>query len=333
MWDGFIVVMKIAVLLRFRCFFFRFSLYCAVRNFPEGYRMHYYRNFFLAMRPWSFTMSFFSVSVGSALAALDGAFFWPLYLMAVVGMIGLHGAANLYNDYFDVRSGVDAADAATAQYRPHPLVEGRLDAGQVLALAIAMNILGAGLGIWLAVTRGLAILAIGMAGVVTVIFYTAPPFQFKYRSMGEFFVFLMWGPLAFEGAYYVQRQAFSINALLVSIPFGMLVALVLLANNLRDRANDARHGIRTVAISLGEKHGGRLFIALIVLAFAAVPAMIATGVLGPWSLIVLLAAPLAVRLSNSIAHTAPIDADARTAQLDTAFGMLLLLSLVLERLL
>jgi 1,4-dihydroxy-2-naphthoate octaprenyltransferase len=40
--------------------------------------MGIYRNWFLASRPWSFTMTAISVSVGSALAALDGPFDWPL---------------------------------------------------------------------------------------------------------------------------------------------------------------------------------------------------------------------------------------------------------------
>ena len=38
------------------------------------------------------------------------------------------------------------------------------------------------------------------------------------------------------------------------------------------------------------------------------------------------------KLIVAMAKNIPIDADARTAQLDNAFGMLLLLSLVLERL-
>lgn len=294
--------------------------------------MHLYKNYFLAMRPWSFSMSFISVSVGAAFAALDGPFSWPLYFAALFGMIALHGAANLYNDFFDVRSGVDFADTATAQYRPHPLVEGKLKAGQVLGLAVAMNAVGAGLGFWLAFSRGLPILVIGAIGVAAVLFYTAPPFQYKYRAMGEFSVFLMWGPLAFAGTYYVQRQAFSMQTLLVSVPFGMLVALVLLANNIRDIATDSRLEINTVAISLGQKKGSALFIAIIVIAYAAIIAMTVSGVLCLWSLIVLLSAPLAVKLIAAIAKQIPVDADARTAQLDNAFGMLLLLSLVLERL-
>ena len=76
-------------------------------------------------------MSAISVSVGSALAAIYGDFSWFLYLAALIGTIFMHAATNLINDYYDVKSGVDTPEVATAQYRPHPLVEGKLEAGQV----------------------------------------------------------------------------------------------------------------------------------------------------------------------------------------------------------
>ena len=80
--------------------------------------MHLYRNWILASRPWSFTMTAISVSVGSALAAIKGPFNWILYLLALVSAVLLHAATNLINDYYDVKNGVDTVASATAQYRP-----------------------------------------------------------------------------------------------------------------------------------------------------------------------------------------------------------------------
>jgi len=64
--------------------------------------MSLYQNWFLASRPWSFTMTAISVSVGAALGAMAGDFSWPFYLVTLVGMIVLHAATNLMNDYYDV---------------------------------------------------------------------------------------------------------------------------------------------------------------------------------------------------------------------------------------
>lgn len=292
--------------------------------------MNIYRNWFLASRPWSFSMTAISVSVGSALAAIDGGFFWSLYLITILATVLLHAATNLINDYYDVKSGVDTQEVSTAQYRPHPLVEGKLAAGHVKIAAYSLYGLSILIGIYLAATRGWALMWIGLIGAFASVTYTAPPLKYKYSALGEISVFLMWGPLMVAGAYFVQRQAFSINAFWISLPFGALVALVLLANNIRDIEHDRDKGILTLAIVLGQRHGLMLYFMLVVLAYLAIILMSIFGPLHLWSLIVLLSLPLALKLLGLMKKRIPADADARTAQLDTAFGVLLVISLVLE---
>jgi len=139
----------------------------------------------------------------------------------------------------------------------------------------------------------------------------------------------MWGPLMVAGSYFVQRQALSLNAFWISLPFGVLVALVLLANNIRDIIHDRDKGILTLAIVLGRRKGLLLYATLVVLAYLGIVLMSIIGPLYLWSLIVLLSVPLAFRLVHQMRQQVPADADARTAQLDTAFGVLLVISLVL----
>ena len=74
--------------------------------------MMFNKNWFLAMRPWSFSMSAISVSVGAAFAATHGSFSWSLYLLSAVAMIALHGGVNLMNDFFDYRSRLLYSDRA-----------------------------------------------------------------------------------------------------------------------------------------------------------------------------------------------------------------------------
>ena len=292
--------------------------------------MNIYRNWLLASRPWSFAMTAISVSVGSALGAIDGSFSWALYLVTLLGTILLHAATNLINDYYDVKSGVDTPEVSTAQYRPHPLVEGKLTTGQVRIVAYCLYGVSSLVGIYLSATRGWALLWIGLIGTFASLTYTAPPLKYKYSALGEFSVFLMWGPLMVAGAYFVQRQMFSINAFWISLPFGALVALVLLANNIRDINHDRNKGILTLAIVLGQRYGLILYLFLVVLAYLGIVLMSIFGPLYLWSLIVLLSVPLALRLLRQMLKQVPADADARTAQLDTAFGVLLVISLVLE---
>jgi 1,4-dihydroxy-2-naphthoate octaprenyltransferase len=289
-----------------------------------------YRNWFLAARPWSFTMTAISVSVGGTVAAVEGGFSWPLYLLTLIGAVLMHAASNLINDYDDVRHGVDSPDVPTARYRPHPLMEGRLQLEQVRAAAFLLYFIAALIGVFLAATRGMLVLILGIIGTAAGITYTAAPLSYKYKALGEFSVFLMWGPLRVTGAYYVQQQAVSADALLISIPFGVLVALVLLANNIRDVRYDRSKGIQTLAIVLGERRGVSLYLGLIVAAYLAVVVMAVFGPLTVWSLIVLLSTPLAAKLLRQMARDIPLDADAQTAKLDTAFGLLLVFSLVVK---
>ncbi len=115
--------------------------------------MGIYKKWFLATRPWSFTMTAISVSVGALMAAMDGAFSWSLYLLTLAGVIFMHSAANLFNDYYDILSGVDTCDVSTARYRPH-LAEGSLTLTEVMIEAIFLFALAAAIGVFLAVTRG-----------------------------------------------------------------------------------------------------------------------------------------------------------------------------------
>jgi 1,4-dihydroxy-2-naphthoate octaprenyltransferase len=298
-------------------------------NTSQDKVMNIYRNWFLASRPWSFSMTAISVSVGGALAAVYGDFSWLLYLVTLAGTILLHAATNLINDYYDVKSGVDTQEVATAQYRPHPLVEGKLEAGHVRNAAYILYGLSSLIGVYLAATRGWELMWIGLIGALASLTYTAPPLKYKYSALGEISVFLMWGPLMVAASFFVQRQEFSINAFWISLPFGVLVALVLLANNIRDIDHDRDKGILTLAIVLGQHRGILLYGILVVVAYLGIIWMSIAGPLYLWSLIVLASLPLALRLLKQMKAHVPADADARTAQLDTAFGVLLVISLVL----
>jgi 1,4-dihydroxy-2-naphthoate polyprenyltransferase len=294
--------------------------------------MGIYQKWFLACRPWSFSLTAVSVSIGSILGSDGSGFSWFLFLLTLTGVVFAHASGNLLNDYFDVRSGVDTVEVSTAQYRPHPLAEGRLKPGDVLLEALVFLGIAASAGIYLAVTRGWMVLWISLAAAFALIFYTAPPFKYKYKALGEIAVFLMWGPLMVEGAYFVQAGNLNFNALLISLPLGILVALVLLANNIRDIRDDAKKGIKTVPILTGKKKGIWVYIVLVAAAYTSVILMSLLGPLNPWSLIVLVSVPLFFKLLRQIIQNPPLDADARTAQLNTAFGILLLISIIIGNL-
>ena len=292
---------------------------------------HRIKNYFIATRPWSFTMSLISVSTGTLIAAEEGPILWGWFVLVCIGIVCFHATANIYNDYFDTRYQVDQPDSPTARYRPQPILTGMFTPAQLLTEAFILNGITVLIGLILSFGRSLLVFWIGLIGFLACVFYTAGPIKYKYKAWGEFFVFLIWGPLMFAGAYAVQRQVFSLRAICISIPFGILVGLVLLANNIRDIAYDSRQGIKTIGILLGSRRSFFLYAGLILSAYLYVVGIIAVGILGLWGLLVLLSLPKAIHLLKRFMERIPEAADAITAQLNTVFGLLLILALVLNR--
>ena len=266
------------------------------------------------------------------LALDEGAVLWGYFALVCFGIVCFHATANALNDYFDTRYHVDQKDSPTALYRPHPILGGMFTPRQLLIEGALLGGLTVAIGLILAFKRSEIILWIGLAGLAANVFYTAGPIRYKYRGWGEVFVFLMWGPLMFEGAYVVQRQVLSLKVLAVSVPFGVLVALVLLANNIRDISYDSRQQIKTVGILLGRVRSINPYIGLIALAYLYVVGLVLTGILSPWALLVLLSVPKALSLSARLTRKVPDTADANTAQLNTIFGLLLIAALIIDRL-
>ncbi|MBM4312681.1 MAG: prenyltransferase [Deltaproteobacteria bacterium] len=288
------------------------------------------KTYIIATRPWSFTMSLISVSVGTLLAAREGSISWGWFALTAFGITLFHAAANVINDYFDTRYQIDQEDSPTAKYRPQPILSGMLTPRQLLVEAIVLFALTLIIGVTAAVLISWHILWIGVVGFLTSVFYTATPIKIKYRALGEPAVFMIWGPLMIEGAYAVQRQTLSLEAFIISIPFGVLVALVLFANNMRDIAHDSRQDVKTLGIILGRRGSYRLFTGLIVLAYLYVLGMIVTGIMSRWGFLIFLSVPSAIRLLKIFKKEIPDMADALTAQYDTVFGILLILALFLE---
>ena len=77
-----------------------------------------------------FPMTIWSGLIGGLLAAEaarvhgGAAVDWPLFLLAVVGLVLAHAANNMINDYFDTTGGIDTDDYVRALYAPHPILSG-----------------------------------------------------------------------------------------------------------------------------------------------------------------------------------------------------------------
>lgn len=285
---------------------------------------------FLSTRPWSFTMTFSSVTMGTLLAALAGRFNPAFYALSLGGMVAFHAATNVLNDFFDVRHGVDKLGAPTTKYRLHPAAFGQTPLSTVLGFSLGLYAVTLLAGVYLAYVSSVSILLVLGAGIVGSVFYTADPVVLKARALGEATVFAMWGLLIPLGSYMVQTGAFSWSPVVAALPIGILVALVLLANNIRDISYDGSVGNRTLAVVLGPDAAAKLYVALLGGTYLLVVAGILERLLPIWSLLVFLTAPVAIRLPKMFKGAVPDNADPRTAALAFQFALLYMGSLLLS---
>lgn len=283
------------------------------------------------VRPFSFTASMVPVATAGALAALDGLFNWPLFILTAIASLFLHIGTNVINEIYDVRKGVDTITSPRAS---HALLKGRLSEREAFSLAFVAFAISALVGVYLIYVRGVPLLALGLAGLAGGFGYTAPPLQYKYRALGVPLVFVLMGPLMVLGAYYAIAGTFSWAALAVSVPVGLLVAAILHGNEWRDISDDARSGMTTLSIKFGRNVAHYGYLSLVVGAYLALALAVLVGAVPTASLLAMLSMPLLVRairsseLGASGQQRAIAMIDLETAQLHAMFGALLVLGLL-----
>ncbi len=277
-------------------------------------------------RPFSFTASTVPVAAAGALAALDGRLDWPLFLAALIAAMLLHVGTNVTNEIYDVRKGIDSITSPRAS---HALLKGRLAERGAFALAAVAFGSAAAIGLWLIAARGWPVAVFGLLGLIGGFGYTAPPLEYKFHALGPPLVFLLMGPLMVLGAYYVSSGTLSWDALLMSLPVGLLVTAILHGNEWRDVSEDARAGISTLSIRAGRRTAHVLYLSLVVGAYLVLSLAVAVHALPAQSLLAMLSLPLLVRairsseLGASGQQRAIAMIDLETAQLHAAFGFLL----------
>jgi 1,4-dihydroxy-2-naphthoate octaprenyltransferase len=156
-------------------------------------------------------------------------------------------------------------------------------------------------GLYLVAVGGWPVLAAGTLAMLTAWAYTGGPWPLGYHGLGDLAVFVFFGLVAVNGTVYVQTLEWSLPALWASLPVGALATAILVVNNLRDIASDARTGKRTLAVRLGARAARAEYASLLAVAFAAPIGAIATGAAPPSAAAVWLSLPLAVSLGRQVA--------------------------------
>ena len=210
-----------------------------------------------AFRPRTLFLAAAGVILGSGLALHVNKFDLTTALLTLNTALLLQLLSNLANDLGDYVKGVDQTGKRVGPTRsvqsgviqPYQMKKGigitaliTMASGLILLLR-SFHTIG-----FVAI---IVFLIVGFFSLLAALFYTLGSRPYGYRGWGDFFAFLFFGPIAVIGTYYLQTQMIDIRSLYPSIGMGLLSAMILNVNNMRDIDNDALSGKNTIVVQLG----------------------------------------------------------------------------------
>lgn len=283
----------------------------------------------LAVRPKTLPAAVSPVLIGTALAIKSGHFSLLPACAALVVSLLLQIGVNLANDYFDYKKGVDTEE----RLGPIRVTQSGLIPPQMVKKAMLGTLTAAGVsGSYLVFIGGWPILLLGIGAILSALAYSGGPFPLASNSLGDFFVFIFFGPVAVCGTYFVQAFRLSNLAVIMSLPVGLLITAILVVNNFRDIETDASTGKRTLAVRLGNRGSRAEYMILLGVAYS-IPVIAAyAGLTSGHVLLVLFSIPFAAPPLRLMLHEKGRtlnQALAGTARLTFLFSLLLSAGLLL----
>ena len=259
------------------------------------------KTWFYETRPQFLLLSVVLAFLGNCMALYDGAFRLGHALLASIGLLAVHISVNTLNDYFDYRSGIDLEVERT----PFSGGSGILPAGllkpkHVLWFGMSCFLLALPIGFYFLMVRGWLLLPLLLVGAICVLLYT--PFITKL-PWPEWSPGAGMGSLPVLGVYFVQTAAYTLPAVVASIPSGILVHNLLLLNEFPDVEADKRAGRKTLPIMIGKSKAGIVYSVLTLAVYLWIIAGVLAGQMPAFCLISLLTLPFAVKaIQGALKH-------------------------------
>ena len=209
------------------------------------------RAWYQASRPPFYIASLVPIVLGTVLASHEQSINWILFAVVILSSFMVHLCTNLANDLFDHMAGTDSGESIGGS---RVIQQGRISTRQITVALFVLYGLAAMGGLYiLLATQTWWLAGYMLLAFICSLFYTAPPLRLGYRGLGEITVFLSMGPLMVTGAYAVQTGNVSLEVLLLSLPTGIMVAMILFFQSLPDMETDRKCGKRTVAVRMGRE--------------------------------------------------------------------------------
>jgi len=226
--------------------------------------------------------------LGAEIAIRQGFLSIPLLSLTVVGAVSSQIAANTFDEYYDYKFGTDLLTVKTAYSGGGRIIfDGGLHPREAFDVAFVALLLAFFSGVYLSIVSGWELIPLFVFGGIAGTFYST---MWQRKGLGEFMLCAI--GLIVMGGYFVQAHYYSLAATYISIPCGILIANLVIMNEVPDAEADARTGRKNVATTLGRKNAVRLYAVLASLIYAMIAAGVLEHILSPYTLIAFFSAPL-----------------------------------------
>lgn len=259
-------------------------------------------------RPISLPQSLLPALTAVVLSVGGAEFSWIAAVVSIAGVIVLHFALNLLDDWFDYKEGSAEARQKVANegFRgrmvKYPyLTSGAATPGQLLQTIAIMLGIAAAMGAVVVALRGWDVIWWIVAGLVIGVSYSGGPLKLGFRGLGEMVIFLMFGPLMMTGIYYAITGSLDSKIIWLSIAVGLLVTNIVYSHSVLDAIPDKKMGKKTMAHLMGSAKGQIAFSAFLnVTPYVMVVVGVVLGQVHPAYLAVLAVMPVSLWLVKSL---------------------------------
>ncbi len=165
--------------------------------------------------------------------------------VALIGIAFAHLATNLFDDYIDYKKLTENSQKCKCSY----IKEGKAALDDVLKVVFIYCFFACLAGLFLLLRCGLPVIGLALIGGIITLIYA----KLSQKGLSELAVGIAFGPLLFEGVYFVMTGKFSLVVLIMSLAVVMFTIGLLYVHTLLDFEGDMYAHKKTLVCRIGDK--------------------------------------------------------------------------------
>lgn len=166
-------------------------------------------------------------------------------IAALIGISFAQLATNLFDDYVDYKSLNENSQKCKCAY----IKEGKATLNDVLRVVITYLGISCLTGLFLFLRCGLPVIGLALIGGIITLAYS----KLSQKGLSEVAVGITFGPLLFEGVYFVMTKQFSREVFVLSLAVVMFTIGLMYVHTVLDYEGDLCSHKKTLACRLGDK--------------------------------------------------------------------------------